>query len=100
MAATAARAPRPGPAGLRRVGRPLVYAVLLLGGVGFVVPFLWMVRTSLLAVDQIFANPPQWIPDPVVWNNYRLMWETGPFTAWVRNSVVSTFFGVLGNTLT
>jgi len=53
---------------------PLVSIVLLVILIGAalvnLVPFLWMVSTSLKALSKVFAYPPEWIPNPVVWRNY------------------------------
>jgi len=35
-----------------------------------IVPFLWMLSTSLKDQTQLFAWPPTWIPNPVMWKNY------------------------------
>src|SRR5262245_35345579 len=81
-------------------GKALTYLLLIGGSVLFVVPFLWMVRTSLMAVDKMFVYPPQVIPDPVVWQNYADMWRTGPIVSWIRNSLIVTLTSMLGETLT
>ena len=56
-----------------------------------------MVRTSLLSIDQIFVDPPIWIPIPPQWGNYVEMWRQGPVQHWVTNSVMVTVLGVTGN---
>ncbi len=50
--------------------RLLVHALLLLAGVAYLGPFVWMVSTSLKKETQAVQMPPQWIPHPVQWNNY------------------------------
>jgi len=76
----------------------LVYAALIVGSLMFAFPFFWMVRTSLLSLDQVFVDPPIWIPNPPHWENYAEMWQQGPFAYWIRNSVTVTVLGVIGNT--
>jgi multiple sugar transport system permease protein len=78
----------------------LTYLVLVAGSLMFIIPFYWMVRTSLMAVENIFNYPPQLVPDPVVWHNYVEMWETGPFLHWVRNSAIVTLTTMVGETVT
>lgn len=49
----------------KRVKKWHVFAghlVLILLGIGFFLPFLWMISTSLKPDDQIFAPKPVWIP--------------------------------------
>jgi len=78
--------------------RLLAYLLLISGSVVFVIPLLWMLRTSLLSPDLIFADPPVWIPVPVQWQNYAQMWAAGPFLDWVQNSVIVTAIGVVALT--
>jgi multiple sugar transport system permease protein len=89
---------------IRQIGRGLeraaVYLALIAGGLVFAFPFYWMVRTSLLPLEQIFIDPPIWIPNPPRWYNYVEMWQQGPFWSWIKNSVIVTVLGVLGNTVT
>jgi len=69
-------------------GRILAHALLLTGGVVMVVPFLWMVSTSLKEPGQVFAYPPQWIPDPIVWQNYVEAVTIMPFGRFFVNSLI------------
>src|SRR5215213_1218041 len=56
---------------LRRTGSlVLTHLVLILLSTAFILPFLWMVGTSLKTNDQVLAWPPQWIPNPLNWHNY------------------------------
>ena len=61
-------------------------------------PFLWMVSTALKVPKQIFTYPPVWIPNPVMWSNFKEAW-TGfvPFNLFLRNSLIITLGNVLGN---
>jgi ABC-type glycerol-3-phosphate transport system permease component len=36
----------------------------------FLLPFLWMISTSLKSKTQLYVFPPVWIPNPVEWINY------------------------------
>jgi multiple sugar transport system permease protein len=62
------------------------HGLLLLGGAFMVVPFLWMLSTSLKAPGQIFVYPPQWIPNPIVWQNYARTVNVMPFGRFYFNS--------------
>ncbi|HEV2471456.1 MAG TPA: carbohydrate ABC transporter permease, partial [Chthonomonadales bacterium] len=42
----------------------------ILGSLLFLVPFIWMVVTSLKTDRQTTVYPPVWIPRPVLWRNY------------------------------
>ncbi|MEK3884574.1 carbohydrate ABC transporter permease [Paenibacillus sp. PL2-23] len=56
------------------------------------VPFFWMVTTSLKHQSKIFLFPPQWIPRPFVWENYVEVFTRQPFHLYFFNS---TYIAVL-----
>ncbi len=74
----------------------LVYSLLCLLGAVFLVPFFWMVSTSLKAESQIFVFPPKWIPEPVLWSNYPNAVKAIPFWTYAWNTVFITGFNILG----
>lgn len=54
-----------------RESKPAVMQLVLLSGSAlFLVPFAWMVVTSLKSNASLSQFPPQWVPRPVVWHNY------------------------------
>ncbi|MBN2304079.1 MAG: carbohydrate ABC transporter permease [Anaerolineae bacterium] len=75
-------------------GRILIYALLLFGAALILIPFFWMVSTSLKTEDQLFVWPPKWLPDPVAFENY--------FDSWKQLDSIApglTFWRIMGNTL-
>jgi multiple sugar transport system permease protein len=70
----------------------VTYALLGLGAALVLVPFLWMIGTSLTAQSRLFIYPPQIIPDPVVWRNYLEAWNALPvsFTRFTANTLFIT----------
>jgi len=84
---------------LRRSGRVLLYMVMIVAAAGIMLPFAWMVISSLKMNNQVFTAPVQWIPDPVQWRNYVDIWAKADMITWVRNtlvvSVAVTFLQVL-----
>src|SRR5581483_3546152 len=98
----------PAPAGLQtsasrkaRTGhylhRLLVYTLLVLGGIVFILPFLWMLTTSLKTSQQVFTFPPQFLPTSFVWRNYVDGWTVLPFARFLLNTMIITTSNVLGN---
>ncbi len=68
----------------------LVLVAIMLG------PLLWMFTSSLKTVKQTMAYPPEFIPNPIVWNNFADAWKAAPFGQFLLNSfkiAVSTTFG-------
>ncbi|MXZ41347.1 MAG: carbohydrate ABC transporter permease, partial [Caldilineaceae bacterium SB0666_bin_21] len=62
------------------------YATLSVGSVLMIIPFLWMLSTSLKDDRQAYVFPPIWIPSPVAWNNYLDTWQALPFNLFFLNS--------------
>jgi len=81
---------------LKYVGRVLLYLTVLMGSVVFALPFVWMVRTSVMPGDQTFIFPPVWIPRELVWANWQRPWGILPFGAFFRNTLVYALVSVLG----
>ncbi|WP_275001865.1 carbohydrate ABC transporter permease [Promicromonospora iranensis] len=83
----------------RRFGRVLLYVTMIVAAAGIMLPFAWMVISSLKLNNQVFTAPVQWIPDPVQWSNYIDIWVKADMVTWVRNtlvvSVAVTFLQVL-----
>jgi multiple sugar transport system permease protein len=52
------------------VGLAATYGLLALGAFTMIVPFAYMLTTSLKTGQQAYLFPPQWIPNPVQWENY------------------------------
>ncbi|MFD6448582.1 MULTISPECIES: carbohydrate ABC transporter permease [unclassified Promicromonospora] len=76
------------PSALRRSGRVLLYVVMILAAAGIMLPFAWMVISSLKQNNQVFTAPVEWIPDPVQWRNYLDIWVKADMVTWVRNTLV------------
>ncbi len=84
----------------RRVAASVSHLVLLAGSIIMIVPFIWMLSTSFKAPGMTFVYPPQWLPDPLVWQNYVDMWTALPFGAFFLNSVKISTLNTLGQVLT
>lgn len=76
-----------------------IYFALSLLAVIFVIPFIWMLSTSLKADAQIFALPPVWIPETIHWNNYTRVFEVMPFWTYLYNSTLITGITIFGSIL-
>lgn len=65
-----------------------LHLLLLTGSVVMLVPFAWMLSTSLKQPGDVFLYPPQWIPQPVQWENYRETVTVMPFGRFYLNSII------------
>jgi multiple sugar transport system permease protein len=67
--------------------RKIVYSVLLTGVCLLVlVPFVWMISSSLKHDNQVFTVPTQWVPREFVWSNYAEIWTRIPMLTYLGNS--------------
>jgi multiple sugar transport system permease protein len=85
---------------LRIVGRILAYAVVTMGAVVMIAPFLWMLSTSFKGGGAIFDYPPTWIPDPITFDNFRRVWTVVDFDRYLFNSMVVAIAVTLGEVFT
>ncbi len=81
------------------LNKGLVYFFLALGGVTMIVPFMWMISTSLKSYNSVFIfnlSDIRWLPKPVYWKNYIDVWKVVPFARFYLNSIfvcVAVTFG-------
>ncbi|MCU6710657.1 carbohydrate ABC transporter permease [Paenibacillus sp. J5C_2022] len=70
-----------------RVEAAAVYAVLLLVSGVMLIPFLWMIGTSLKEPQHIFSYPPKLFPTTFQFHNYAEVFERIPFHLFYWNSL-------------
>ncbi len=63
---------------------------LILGSIVMLLPFAWMLSTSLKEPAQVFSYPPAWVPRPLAWDNYRQALAALPFGRFYLNSLIVT----------
>jgi multiple sugar transport system permease protein len=77
------------------LSRSLRHGVLIAGAVIVLVPFLWMITTSLKPTRGVHL-PPYIIPSDFRWENYRRAWHADQFSRFYWNSLVMTVGIVAG----
>ena len=80
-----------------RMQRTFAYVLLVAGSVVFLLPFLWMLTTSLKTSKGVLAFPPEFFPTSFEWQNYAAGWSSLPFTRFLLNTLLVTTLAVLGN---
>ena len=83
--------------------KAFVYILLSLGAITMVLPFIWMLSTSLKSHGAVFAfdiTDIQWIPSPIYWANYIDVWKIVPFARFYLNSLFVTFSVTLAQVTT
>jgi multiple sugar transport system permease protein len=78
--------------------RVLTIVMLVVMSLVMLLPFLWLVTSSLKSQIQIFQYPPQWIPEPFQWDNYSKALTFKPFGLYLRNTAVIVGLNVIGVT--
>lgn len=83
----------------RRLQITLGTLIILAGAILMLVPFAWMVSTSLKAEGDVFLIPIRWIPPHFKWSNYPEALTFVPYLRYFSNSVLVTGLSVLGTVL-
>ena len=76
-----------------------VILILTVGAIIIMVPFYWMLSTSLKAQGNLYLYPPQWIPDPMAWSNFKEVWDAVPFARFTLNTSVIVTLVMAGTLL-
>jgi ABC-type glycerol-3-phosphate transport system permease component len=77
-------------------GRMLAVLLLFLGAVVMLMPVVWMVSTSLKVPAQTYRYPPEWIPNPVKWENFPDALTAMPFGRYTVNTVIICVASIAG----
>ncbi len=72
------------------------YALLIALAFSMVVPFLWMVTTSLKTPGTTFSYPPQILPTEFNFSQYQRLFENLPFARYFLNTLFVTLATVVG----
>lgn len=74
----------------QRFAKFATYTILVLGAAFILLPFLWMISTSLKPDNEVLLMPPKWIPSVLQWKNYVDAFKAVPFFTYLKNSIVVT----------
>lgn len=75
------------------------FAILLIGALTMITPFVWMLSTALKESKAVYQIPPQWIPNPVDWANFSEIWSSSNLIIGLRNSIFITAIVIVGCTI-
>ena len=81
-------------------GHVVVHIILITGAIVFLTPFIWVISTSLKEASDTYQFPPEFIPDPVRWQNYPDALTALPFVTFFRNTIYLAFMRMIGLLLT
>jgi multiple sugar transport system permease protein len=81
----------------RKIVRSVAAHVALISlSVVFLVPFLWLLSTSLKVDTQILVFPPVWIPQPITFQQYVTGLNYIPFLTYLKNTAIYCALSVVG----
>ncbi len=64
------------------------YLLLIFFGAFFVLPWIWMISTSLKNAEDLAVYPIIWIPDPIRWDNYLEAFRRAEFARFLGNTML------------
>ncbi len=76
------------------------YTILLIGSISILVPFAWMVLTSVKPSNEVLQMPPKWIPSKFLWRNYAEAYKAVTFGQYFFNSVFVAICVTAGELIT
>jgi multiple sugar transport system permease protein len=78
-----------------RFWRWTIPVLLLLAGLPFALPLLWLVSTAFKTPAAIYHSPPQWLPQPPTLQNFSGAWGLLDFPRFFANSLLITALSML-----
>lgn len=84
----------------KQLGKTLLYILLMVSGAVMIVPFAWMLSTSLKGGGAVLTMPPQWIPNPATLDNFRQIFALYPIGKMFFNSLLVAVLVTLGQLVT
>src|SRR5512140_24187 len=77
----------------------IVYAVLVALALSMLVPFLWMLSTSLMGELEVYQFPPKFFPSTFHWSNFAEAMTLQPFGRFFLNTIIVASVSVVGQLL-
>ncbi|MCB2355673.1 carbohydrate ABC transporter permease [Clostridium estertheticum] len=75
----------------------IVHIILIIGAIAMLIPFIWMILTSLKTLTESTSLPITIIPKNFEWGNYIDVWNQLPFAKFYINTMLMIFFRVIGS---
>lgn len=73
----------------KRLWNTVSIVILVLASILVLLPFIWMLSTSLQPdLQSVYQIPPKWIPEPPTWQNFLTAWNSAPFDIYLKNSII------------
>jgi len=80
-------------------GNILTHVILIIGAAIMILPFLWMVLTSIKTLTESVQIPPKILPNEFRWDNYPTVMKILPFASFYVNTILMMVGRVVGSVL-
>lgn len=80
--------------------KTILYLLLIFTALTMIVPFAWMISTSLKNNQFVFQMPPRMIPEEPTLDSYRMLFDLFPMMRMLINSLFVAFFITAGQIIT
>ena len=77
----------------------LIHVLLIIGAIIMILPFLWMVLTSIKSLTESVQIPPKILPSVAQWDNYSAVAKILPFASFYVNTILMMVGRVVGSVL-
>lgn len=84
----------------QKVTKIILMAALITLSLFMLVPFYWMIISSLKLNKDVFSIPMKWWPDSLHWENYQIIWKKLPLVTFFMNTAKLTIFTTIIQLLT
>lgn len=80
----------------KALGRIVIIVLLSAMGITMILPFYWMIITSLKTPMEAIQFPPTWFPRVLRFRNYVDAWKQVPFPRYFLNTIIITVATLIG----
>ena len=74
----------------RKATKVILYVLLVVLAIAMLVPFYWMVISSLKLNKDVFSIPMRWWPETMHPENYSVIWKKLPLVTFFKNTAKLT----------
>lgn len=77
----------------------LTNVLIIIGAICMMIPFVWMISTSLKDPTKVYELPIKWIPENPNFENYTRLFTEYNFQRYILNSVILCTMNIIGNVI-
>jgi len=70
----------------KSTGRVILFIFLVITAISMLIPFYWMLISSLKLNKDVFSLPMKWVPDELHFENYQTIWKKLPLVTFFKNT--------------